>query len=123
MPAKTPALQTYAVNLTGRTNAAAQSSLLTGKPISLGLSSDMAALMVYENGIWQTQESLPLPEDVTLALEREAQPIKLTDVILPLILFEPTGQSTAFDLRLSSFDHSYVLSSAGDGRVSYQVAP
>jgi len=35
--------------------------------------------------------------------------VTLTDKLVPLIIFEPTGNSTVFSLTLSDFDGRYVL--------------
>lgn len=117
MPGNKPQLIVQSDALIAEVNALAQSSLITGRPKALGLSQDAYALMSFENGRWEVLTQTKFPSEVHLVLEREDVSVKLPATLLPLIVFEPTGLSTAFDLTLSDTERSMTLQSAGNGRV------
>ena len=117
MPQNKPAVNIYADNLVRDLNGAAQSSLLTGKVAALGLSEKSYAIYAYEGEEWVPKRTGDWPEGVFVTFEKDKTKLKLTEDLVPLAIFEPTGQSTLFELTLRNHDKALRLSSKGDGRV------
>lgn len=122
-PPDTPAAKIIADMMLKETNAAAQSSLLTGETMALGLSETSYGVMRYREGEWQAVDSRRLPETVRLSMEKEGSSVKLSEDIVPLGLFEPTGTATPFTVKISGLDTAYTLNSAGDGRLVMATSP
>lgn len=121
LPQKTPAIDVFAKQIQRDIYRMSQESLLTGKPSALGLSEGGYAVMVFENGIWQTVYDVPAPEAVDIGFEKEAANIKLSKNIVPLAVFEPTGQASLFALTLSGRETSYRIESPGDGTTALET--
>lgn len=117
MASDPPQSRSFAEQMSQDLNQAAQESILSGEPFALGLSRAQYALMRYEEEGWRAGVSRPWGEDMEAALRAAGEPKPLTDKLLPLIMFEPTGVSQIFELTLSGEDGSYILSSQGSGRV------
>lgn len=98
----------------------AQSSLLSGVPTALGLSQDSFALLSFEDGIWVTQRTGDIPGQIGVTLEKDATAVKLSKDIVPVAVFDPTGQATLFTLRLTDFERTIILESQGDGRITIE---
>lgn len=120
MPRSTPAIEIFTKQLVRETNVMAQSSLLSGVPTALGLSQDQYAMLRYEDGAWVTQRSGDIPEQLGITLEKEGTLVKLSEDIVPLAVFDPTGQATLFTLRLTDYERTFVLESQGDGRITVE---
>jgi len=117
LPQDKAVVNIYAENLLRDLNGAAQSSLLTGKTAALGVSEKAYAIYAYENEDWVPKRMEDWPEGVFVTFEKDAAKLELTEDVVPLALFEPTGQSTFFALTLRNHDKELRLSSKGDGRV------
>ena len=117
-PPDKSAVQRHAEHLVRDMNAAAQDSLFSGKPAALAMSEDAYQLLTYSGGQW-----LPLSDETELdhikpVLTKDGAKIKLTRKLVPIAVFEPTGQSSIFSLELSGETNDFILQSAGDGRVT-----
>lgn len=123
LPGEKPAIETYSKTMVKEINAAAQTGLLTGETAALGLSETAYAVLVYREGQWQSSGARNLPEGTRLSFEKEGGDVKLSDDILPLGVFEPTGTATVFTVTLRSEDGRYNFISAGDGRLVMSGTP
>lgn len=124
MPSDKPPLRSEASRLNKALNQAAQDSVLSGEPRAFGLSNQGYAFMRFQDNEWEAVKTAQWSEDVEPVLSKNGEPKKLTQEVLPYILFDPTGQSTLFDLTLSGANGDrFILSSAGDGRVRIESDP
>lgn len=119
-PTGKPPVVALSDTLVSALNRAAQTSIITGEPQAFGASKTAHALYRFSDGRWiaQTQESWP--KAITAVLEREKRVLALSDEVVPLIVFEPTGLSTPFTLSLSSEGTIMQLGSTGNGQVRLQ---
>lgn len=117
LPGEKPAIETYSKTMVKEINGAAQTSLLTGETTALGLSETAYAVLIYREGQWQSNGARELPEGTKLSFEKEGANVRLSDKMLPLGVFEPTGTANVFTVTLRSSDGRYDLISAGDGRL------
>ena len=117
LPKDKAVVNAYAEDLVRNINGAAQASLLSGKMAALGVSEKAYAIYAYEDEAWVPKRTADWPEGVFVTFEKDETKLKLTEDIVPLAWFEPTGQSTVFDLTLRNHDKVLRLSSQGDGRV------
>ena len=123
IPDKKPEAQNYVENLVRRLNQAAQNSMISGQPAGLGLTRDGYTLYSYDNEIWAAVHSQDWPENTNLRYEKDNRRLELPKEALPVILFEPTGQSDIFALSLSQADRQFSLYSQGDSRIYYGEKP
>lgn len=117
MPTPKSALEKQATLLTGQLNALAQDGLISGSVTAAGFSKDGYALYVFENSEWSERAAGEWHESYRLTLSRAAAKLDMPKTTEPLILFQPTGLSTPFELTLSGREINYALTSKGDGRV------
>lgn len=117
LPKDKAVVNVYAEDLVRDINGAAQASLLSGKMAALGVSEKAYAIYAYEDDAWVSKREGDWPDGVFVTFEKDKAELQLTEEIVPLALFEPTGQSTVFDLTLRNHDKVLKLSSQGDGRV------
>ena len=117
LPREKPAIDAQAQTLTSSLNAASQSSLVTGRPFAFGLSKDQFAVFEFEDGEWVQRQLMDRPDALSVDLRKNDIRIKLSEEIVPVVVFEPTGLSTPFSLTLTQGRRTEVLSSTGDGRV------
>lgn len=117
LPKAPPASRAVSETLLKRLNQTAQESLLSGRPAAFGLSKSSLTLYTYDGEDWTAVQSKSWPDVLTVSLRQDGEDVKLAEKPVPLILFEPTGNSSVFTLTLSDFDGRYTLSSNGDGRV------
>ena len=118
LPSRKPAIteQTNAAIL--QLNRAAQNSLVSGRPQAWGLSKTGYALYDFVEGEWLQTASTDWPGSLRIEFFKNDVPVKLGDDIQPLIVFEPTGLSTPFELRIDQAGRREVISSHGDGRIN-----
>ncbi len=120
LPREKPAIYAQSEALVTVLNGAAQNSLITGRPHALAMSKTAFAIYDFQDGEWLEVKSLPRPDGVKAELRKNNLAIKLTDDLVPVAVFEPTGLATPFELVLSDFDREEILVSSGDGRVTLQ---
>ena len=119
LPRDKPAIDTQSQSLTSLMNAASQASLVTGRPHAFGLSKDRYAVFEFMEGEWVQRQTLDRPDALTVELRKNDIRIKLEDEIVPIVVFEPTGLSTSFELILTQDRRTETLTSSGDGRVEW----
>ena len=117
LPREKPAIDVQAQTLTSSLNAASQSSLVTGRPFAFGMSKDQFAVFEFEDREWVQRQLMDRPDALSVDLRKNDIPIKLSEEIVPIVVFEPTGLSTPFSLTLTQGRRTEILSSTGDGRV------
>jgi hypothetical protein len=117
LPENKSQLELQSTALLRDVNIMAQSSLISGVPTALGLSKDGYAIMRFENGEWASKPGTEFANGIQPEFSGEVSEIKLSDKVLPLVLFEPNGLSTPFTLTLSDGQSVSVFESIGDGRV------
>lgn len=115
-PPKSP-LEKQAQLLTGQLNALAQDGLISGSVTAAGFSEDGYALYSFENSEWAERASGEWQDSYRLSFSRANKKLDMPKETDPIIMFQPTGLSTPFELSLSDRDAKYTLASAGDGRV------
>lgn len=117
LPKEKPAVESFAENLVRETNAAAQASLLSGRPSALGLSEDRFAILSFSQGEWKTVREQDWPPRIDVKYSNETREVDLPKDLTPFVIFEPIGLSTVFALRLNDGSHTVTLQSQGDGKV------
>lgn len=110
-------LDKQAETLTGQMNALAQDSLVSGSVAAAGFSKDGYALYTFENSEWMERISGEWQDGYRMTLTRASAKLDLPKTTEPIILFQPTGLSTPFELTLSDRETKYSLATQGDGRV------
>lgn len=121
MPTDKPVVVNFANDFHRDMNLAAQTSILSGKSVALGLSEDSYSFLKYDSETWITVQQGDWPDGTFVSFEKDKTPIKLAEDIVPLVMFEPTGQTTIFSLKLADVEHGYLFESSGDGRVNLEV--
>jgi len=118
LPKDPPASRALSDTLLKEFNRNAQDSLLSARSAAFGVSKSSYAFYDYDGAEWISKGAQSWPNALQVHLIKEGEAVTLTDKLVPLIIFEPTGNSTVFSLTLSDFDGRYVLLSNGDGRVT-----
>jgi len=117
MPQPKSALEEQAHLLTGHLNALAQDGLISGSVNAAGFSKDGYALYSFENSEWTERVSGEWQGSYRMSFTRASAKLDLPKKADPIIMFQPTGLSTPFELTLSDGDMKYALTTTGDGRV------
>lgn len=112
-----PALEKQAERLTSELNALAQDGLISGSVNAAGFSKDGYALYTFENSEWTERVKGEWQDSYRLTLTRASAKLDMPKTVEPIIMFQPTGLSTPFELTLSDRDMTYALKTEGDGRV------
>ncbi len=117
IPDKKPKAQDFTETLVRNLNLAAQTSLLSGQPAAFGLTRDGYVIYAYKDEAWAQDDVQSWPDNVSIRFEKDNRRLELPRKALPVIIFEPTGQSDVFRLTLRHGDQNFDLHSAGDGRI------
>ncbi len=112
-----PALEKQAERLTSELNALAQDGLISGSVNAAGFSKDGYALYTFKNSEWTERVKGEWQDSYRLTLTRASAKLDMPKTVEPIIMFQPTGLSTPFELTLSDRDMTYALKTEGDGRV------
>ena len=118
MPTPKSNLEKQAILLSGQLNALAQDGLISGTVNAAGFSKEGYALYSFENSKWTQRASGEWDDNYRLSFTRASATIEMPKTTDPIIMFQPTGLSTPFELTLSDRDAKYVLKTDGDGRVN-----
>ncbi|WP_034388828.1 prepilin-type N-terminal cleavage/methylation domain-containing protein [Hellea balneolensis] len=110
-------LEKQAALLSGQLNALAQDGMISGSVTAAGFSEDGYALYAFENSEWTEKAAGEWQDSYRLTLSRASAKLDMPKTTEPIILFQPTGLSTPFELTLSDRETKYALLTAGDGRV------
>ena len=110
-------LEKQATLLTGQLNALAQNGLITGSVNAAGFSKDGYALYSFENSEWTEQTTGEWSDSYRMSFTRATAKLDMPKTTEPIIMFQPTGLSTPFELTLSDSDVKYAVKTTGDGRV------
>lgn len=100
-----------------RLNQTAKESIYTGRAHALSVSQGGLHVMRYTNREWVIVRELPAEGFISMRLQIEDEFIELPEKIAPLILFEPTGDITDFQLNVRGFEQDINLFNAADGSV------
>ena len=117
VPTPKSSLDKQAELLTGQVNAMVQDGLISGSVTAAGFSKDGYALYVFENSEWSERAAAQWSDSYRLTLSRATAKLDMPKTAEPLILFQPTGLSTPFELTLSDRETKYALLSKGDGQI------
>jgi len=117
MPTPKSALDKQAERLTSQLNALAQDGLISGSVNAAGFSEDGYSLYTFENSEWTERVKGEWEDSYRLTLTRASAKLDMPKTAEPIIMFQPTGLSTPFELTLSGRDITYALKTEGDGRV------
>lgn len=117
MPQPKSALDEQATTLTGQLNALAQDGLISGSVTAAGFSEDGYALYSFENSEWTERVSAEWADSYRMKFTRASAKLEIPKKTDPIIMFQPTGLSTPFELTLSDSDVKYAVKTAGDGRI------
>ncbi len=120
LPREKPAIYAQSEALLTSLNGAAQNSLITGRPHALAMSKSAFAIYDFENGEWVELRQIERPEGLRAELRKNDVLVKLTDELVPVAVFEPTGLTTPFVLTLSDLEREETLISSGNGRITKQ---
>ncbi len=119
IPDKKPVAQNFTDDLVRDLNLAAQTSLISGQPSGLGLTRDGYIIYNFQDEVWRQSDQKNWPENVSVRFEKDRRRLELPRKALPIIIFEPTGQSDIFRLTLRQNNLSFDLYSDGDGRIKH----
>ena len=111
-------LEKQATLLSGQLNALAQDGLIRGTVNAAGFSKEGYALYSFENNEWTERASGEWDDNYHLSFTRASARLEMPKTTDPIIMFQPTGLSTPFELTLSDRDAKYALKTDGDGRVN-----
>jgi len=117
MPTPKSALDVQAERLSVELNALAQDGLISGSVTAAGFSEEGYALYSFENSEWTERVSGEWQDNYRLTLKRASAKLDIPKKTDPIIMFQPTGLSTPFELTLSDSEITYALKTEGDGRV------
>lgn len=118
MPTPKSNLEKQATLLSGQLNALAQDGLISGTVNAAGFSKEGYALYSFENSEWNQRASGEWDDNYRLSFTRASATLEMPKTTDPIIMFQPTGLSTPFELTLSDRDAKYALKTDGDGRVN-----
>jgi len=104
-----------------RVNQFAKESIYTGQVNALSISEDGLHLMSYVNRDWITRHEVPFEGKVDARLLIEDETVDIPEAPAPLILFEPTGEVTDFELTVDSFGLPLSLFRSDDGSIQLGV--
>jgi len=119
-PGPKPVAEKETARLLVNLNALSEQALVSNRVTAAGFSRTGYGSYMFEKGAWKLQSRRNWPEGLSSALELDGVAMALPVKLSPLVLFEPTGQSTRFQLELVSDQRRFVLASTGDGRVALQ---
>ena len=117
LPRDKPAIEAQVTDLLQSLNGGAQASIITGRAHGWGLTKEQAQLFEFVEGEWTPVQEMNWADDVSVEFRKNDAAVKLGDEIIPIVIFEPTGLSTEFELVLSDGQRTRRLLSRGDGRV------
>lgn len=112
------ALEKQAETLASQLNALAQDGLITGSVNAAGFSKDGYALYTFENSEWTERVSDDWQDSYRLTFTRASAKLDMPKEKEPIIMFQPTGLSTPFELTLADRDLKFSLKTEGDGRIA-----
>lgn len=110
-------IEKQAERLSVELNALAQDGLISGSVNAAGFSEEGYALYSFENSEWTERVSGEWQDNYRLTLKRASAKLDIPKKTDPIIMFQPTGLSTPFELTLSDSEITYALKTEGDGRV------
>lgn len=113
-------LEQQAAILASQLNALAQDGLITGSVNAAGFSTDGYALYTFENSEWTERASGEWQESYRLTLTRASAKLDMPKDKAPIIMFQPTGLSTPFELTLADRETKYALKTEGNGRIALE---
>jgi len=111
------ALEKQAERLNSELNALAQDGLISGSVNAAGFSEEGYALYSFENSEWTERVSDEWQDSYRITFTRASAKLNLPKTTDPIVMFQPTGLSTPFELTLSDSDLKYSLRTEGDGRI------
>ena len=110
-------LDEQAARLNSELNALAQDGLISGSVNAAGFSKDGYSLYTFENSEWTERASAEWQDSYRLTFTRGSVKLDLPKETDPIVMFQPTGLSTPFELTMSDRNIKYALKTEGDGRV------
>ena len=120
LPKDPPAALAQARALTTDLNVAADDALLTGQPAALSMTNEGYQIYSYTEFDWQERKSALWAEGLSAQLMRDGERVALPDKAVPLVIFEPIGQSEIFEITLQTVGGDYVLRNSGNGQTVFE---
>ena len=123
LPKRKPPLDGQMQELTRQINAIASEALISGSVMAAGFSTNGYVFYRYGQGEWSIimkSEWINIPK---ITLQKTGVTLPLTEQVVPMLLFEPTGLSSVFTLTCIGKGGQYALFSKGDGKVTLQRTP
>ncbi|MGB3454969.1 MAG: prepilin-type N-terminal cleavage/methylation domain-containing protein [Litorimonas sp.] len=96
---------------------------VAGEMRALELDPEGLSLLRHDGLAWQDMAETPWPDAVRIRLERDGDPVDLSEAEQSRLLFEPYGAVPDFALVLAGRDADYVLSADERGRIRREVRP
>ena len=112
--------ESYQETLLGDLNQTSKIAIYTGRVHALSVSEAGLHLMVYANREWVVQRDFTSENVAIDELHIEGAKIELPDAQTPLILFEPTGEITDFELRLNGAAQDVTLTVSDTGALIFE---
>lgn len=123
LPREKSAVLIEAKTLHRSLNIAAQESLLSGHTHALAVSETGYEIREAFGDSWTVQRQSDWPDGTRVDFTRNEARLDLPKTFVPLVMFEPTGGATIFEMTLSDLDHTITLESRGDGKVMWTAGP
>lgn len=102
-------------------NVASRQALLSGQPTAFGVSQTGYGLFNYQDGTWLPPRETDWPEDARITFVIGSERVKLTEDLLPLIIFEPTGMAEPYTLSVQTAAGVYRLTGRADGQATVET--
>jgi len=109
--------RTFREDFVLRLNQTVKESIYTGRVNALSVSERGLHLMMYADREWQVTREFPFEDIASMQLHIDNERVELPDEVAPLILFEPTGEVTNFQLIVRGFDEDISLFNSPDGSI------
>jgi len=135
MPARAPDAEQQAVRFAAKARLASEDSVMTGSPVGLSVTAEGYIFFRLQQGRWIIDGRKPFApqswgEGIIAAMQREGEKAVIaeksaTTAPRPMIIFDPSGPSTPFDVVVQNADAIFTVSGDESGDVgmrNHQVA-
>lgn len=95
----------------------ARLAVLEQRTLAVQIEEERIVIGDMSSGVWEEVEFIPVPDDIDVSLVVDGKTLSLEERKTRYLIFEPTGQSTPFELVLREGSDRVSLNNYGDGRI------
>jgi len=121
LPREKPAIEAQGAFLAQQFDWASQNSIISGQPQAFGFYKDAYYFYEFRDGDWEILSETTWPDDLSVQFYKDDIRIETPKEPVPMVVFEPLGLSTQFDLLVEGPEHTLVFSSEGDGKINMET--